>query len=85
MERELKKTKEVRDMLENASASDRDTQKRLMSNSKELDSIVDLLDADQKTCDEHGKYRDLWFMQRQQKVSVSINELITQIASRDFG
>ena len=47
-----------------------------MDNPSELTSIVDHLDADHRTTNEHGKFGDLWFMERMKKISGSVDTLV---------
>lgn len=83
LNRELEKTKEVRQALEGA--EDSDLQRHLMRSQKELDSIIEHLDADPKTTKEHGKFGDLWFMSRQKKIAGSIDGLVAKLARENYG
>lgn len=76
MNSELKKTKELREMLRDASEGNAEAQRRLMGNHKELESILSHLDADPLTCKEHGKFSDLWYFDRLRKVTGSIDNMV---------
>jgi len=56
-----------------------------MKSQKELDSIIEHLDADPKTTREHGKFGDLWFMSRQKKIAGSIDGLVAKLARENYG
>ncbi len=56
-----------------------------MKSQKELDSIIEHLDADPKTTQEHGKFGDLWFMSRQKKIAGSIDGLVAKLARENYG
>lgn len=83
LKRELAKTKEVRAALLDADESD--MQRRLMKSPKELESIVEHLDADPLTTKEHGKFSDLWFLNRMKKISGSVDGLIGKITGEHLG
>lgn len=85
MNRELEKTKELRQMLQSAADGDSQTQRLLMSNHKELDSILGHLDADPAMVNEHGKFSDLWFFDRFRKVAGSIDNMVGKIVNDDLG
>ena len=50
-----------------------------------MDLILEHLDADPLTGQEHGKVGDLWFMNRFKKVASSIDGALSQIVGEDFG
>ena len=56
-----------------------------MQSPKTLESILEHLDADPKTTKEHGKFADLWYLDRYMKVSGSIDSLVSRILGEDFG
>lgn len=85
MNNELKKTKELRMMLESAAQGDAETQRRLMNDHKELEAMVEHLDADKRTCKEYGKFADLWFFDKLRKVAGSIDNMVNKIVSDDLG
>ena len=84
MRRELEKTKETREMLESADHGDSGMQRRLLNNSDEFKTIIEHLDADPKTVAEHGKFGDLWYLDRMRKVQGSVDGLIGKIVSEDL-
>mmetsp|Transcript_28549 Transcript_28549/g.38081 ORF Transcript_28549/g.38081 Transcript_28549/m.38081 type:complete len:184 (-) Transcript_28549:2085-2636(-) len=80
---ELSKTRETRQVLERADQDS--TQSRLMSRPSELSGIVEHLDADPVTSQEHGKFSDLWFINRMKKISGSVDGLVSKITGEDLG
>ena len=76
MKSELKKTRDVREMLQGADKSGSQTQRRLMNSPSQFNSILDHLDADPMTGGEHGKVGDMWFFERMKKISGSVDGLV---------
>lgn len=87
MKHELKKMREVREMLQAAAHDDEGylTQKRLMKSSQELEHILDHLDADQITANEHGSFKKMWFMEKMGNISGSVDGLVQKLVREDLG
>ena len=85
MKNELQKTRDIKQMLQDADKNGSHTQRRLMNSPSSLDQILDHIDADPLTCKEHGKMGNLWFFERMKKVSGSVDGLVQKIINEDFG
>ena len=85
MKTELRKTREMREMLQDADKEGSHVQRRLMNSPQQFDQILEHIDADPLTTKEHGKISDLWYFERMKKVSGSVDGLIQKIIGEDFG
>jgi len=56
-----------------------------MRSPKEIEKIVDHLDADPLTTEEHGKFGNLWFMSRMKKISGTIDGMLGQVSQEMLG
>ena len=72
-------------MLQGADEHGAQTQRNLMNDPSQLDTILADLDADKDTCMEYGKVGGLWFMDRYKKIQTSINALVSRIVNEDLG
>ena len=76
MKNELRKTREIKELLKDADKHGSQTQRRLMNSPTSFDSILDHIDADPLTCKEHGKMSDLMLFERLSKVTGSVDGLV---------
>ena len=85
MKNELRKTREIKEMLQDADKHGSHTQRRLMNSPSSLNQILEHIDADPLTCQEHGKMSDLWYFERMKKITGSVDGLVSKIIEEDFG